>query len=211
LRKFIYRTKNPGLFADDSPEKYSSLLADPKSKFYSTKPGYNLAVVDAGKVDQHKLVQEIAQCSKPEELSSRALSAVFVRDEIAQDVYQLLCHKTGRFRNSQSTKDPGFPCVYLGELEKTKSAISLSEALEIAQNTGIPAIIICTSLDQALDTIEKLKGKVAQIAIISPASKSHAEYMKRWISAPIILIDSIRALYPAGNVLDFRVRYPSKY
>jgi hypothetical protein len=175
---------------------------DPKSKFYSTKPGYNLAVVDAGKVDQEKLVREILQSTRPKELQSRALSAVFIREEIAQAVYGLLCYKASRLLNPQSTKDPQFPRVYLGESEKAKGAVSLPEALERAQNTGMPAIVTCTSLDQALDTIEKLEGKVAQIAIISPASKRHAEYMKRWTSAPIILIDSIRALSPAGSILD---------
>lgn len=181
---------------------YSSLLADPKSKFYSTKPGYNFAVADAGEVDHEKLVQEILQCSRPKEIKSRALSAIFVREKIAQDVYQLLCQKSGALPDSQNTKDPGFPHVNLGELEKNKSTVSLSETLERAQNTGIPAIVTCTSLDQALDAIEKLEGKVAQIAIISPASKRHTYYMKSWTSAPIILVDSIRALSPVGKLFD---------
>lgn len=159
-------------------------------------------MVDAGKVDQEKLVQEILQCSKPKEIPSRALSAVFLRKEIAQDIHRLLCQKTGSTPDSQITNDPEFPHVYFGEPETSKTTFSFSDALERTWNTGIPAIVTCTSLDQALDTIEKLEGKVAQIAIVSPASTKHAEYMKSWVSAPIIVIGSIRSLFPTGTPLN---------
>jgi hypothetical protein len=110
--------------------------------------------------------------------------------------------KLGHSQVRTVPKTPDFLVFILENRRKTKYALSLPNALERAQSTGRPAIVTYTSLDQALNAIERLEGKVAQIAITSPVSKKHSDYAKSWTSAPIILIDSIRALSPIGKLFD---------
>ncbi|KAM0205493.1 hypothetical protein ACHAQI_009053 [Fusarium lateritium] len=161
---------------DTSIDDYRTILSSPTVRFVDTSDvGLNAALITEGKKLWSQISNEIERASNLE--ASDRLHVVFVREEDAKPLRAAL-------KQSVTT-------VALNDLVGKQAGIDLDSRIESVKQEGSLLIVVGKSLEGFTDALIGLATPIAQLAILGPQESKVYEFVRRWVPARLVSVDSI--------------------
>ncbi|KAM0244307.1 hypothetical protein ACHAP5_006323 [Fusarium lateritium] len=157
---------------------YGQSLSEFRSKvrFVDTSDmGLNAAFITEGKKLWSQISNEIERASNLE--ASDRLHVVFVREEDAKPLQAAL-------RQSVTT-------IALNDVVGKQAEIDLDSRIESVKEEGSLLVVVGNSLEGFTDALIGLSTSIAQVAILGPQEPKVYEFVRRWVPARLVSVDTI--------------------